>query len=79
MILAVSIYTVSKQVLKKSTFFIPVKIWGMGLGWAFCSGPGLGVYKMYGSGSPEGVQNVLVQGALYKMMVYRDESQTQNP
>ena len=58
---------------------IPVKIWGMGLGWAFCSGPGLGVYKMYGSGSPEGVQNVLVQGALYKMMVHRDESQTQNP
>ena len=58
---------------------IPVKIWGMGLGWAFCSGPGLGVYKMYGPGSPEGVQNVLVQGALYKMMVHRDESQTQNP
>ena len=51
----------------------------MGLGWAFCSGPGLGVYKMYGSGSPEGVQNVLAQGALYKMMVRRDESQTQNP
>ena len=39
----------------------------------------MGVYKMYGSARPEGVQNALVQGALYKMMVHIDESQTQNP